>query len=144
MQVHSILNEFVDVTLQVEAKVTVSQAEILKIVFITNLKRFQSCHIHTTYFVDEIGLLQGTDVVDDLQGRDVDTLRLEVTADVVGREEVPHIIGRIKNEGLQKIYVADTFPFDDVLEQNRGEDITLVLFVMPNKNGAMARSFWYD
>ena len=66
MQVDSVLNEFVDVTLQVEAKVTVSQAEILKVVFVTNLKRLQSCYINTTYFMDEIGLLQGTEVVDDL------------------------------------------------------------------------------
>ena len=39
MQIHSVFYEFVDVALEVEAKMAVAQAKILKIVFVANLKR---------------------------------------------------------------------------------------------------------
>ena len=84
MQVHSVFYEFVDVALEVEAKMAVAQAKILKIVFVANLKRLQSGDVYTANLMDEVGLLQGTEIVDDLQGRNVYPLRLEVTADVVG------------------------------------------------------------
>ena len=39
MQVHGVFYEFVDVALEIEAKMAVAQAKILKIVFVANLKR---------------------------------------------------------------------------------------------------------
>ena len=107
MQIDSILNEFVDVALEVEAKMTVTQAEVFKIVFVANLKHL-------------------TEIVDDLQGRDIYPLRLEITADIVGRKEVSYIVGGIKDKRLQKIHVADAFPLDDILEKNGGKDIAKV------------------
>ena len=53
-------------------------------------------------------------------------MRLEVTADVVGREEVPHVIGSVKHQRLQEIHIADAFPFDYILKQNGGKDIAQV------------------
>ena len=107
MQIDSILNEFVDVALEVEAKMTVTQAEVFKIVFVANLKHL-------------------TEIVDDLQGRDIYPLRLEITADIVGRKEVSYIVGGIKDKRLQKIHVADAFPLDYILEKNGGKDIAKV------------------
>ena len=107
MQIDSILNEFVDVALEVEAKMTVAQAEVFKIVFVANLKHL-------------------TEIVDDLQGRDIYPLRLEITADIVGRKEVSYIVGGIKDKRLQKIHVADAFPLDYILEKNGGKDIAKV------------------
>ena len=107
MQIDSILNEFVDVALKVEAKMTVTQAEVFKIVFVANLKHL-------------------TEIVDDLQGRDIYPLRLEITADIVGRKEVSYIVGGIKDKRLQKIHVADAFPLDYILEKNGGKDIAKV------------------
>ena len=107
MQIDSILNEFVDVALEVEAKMAVTQAEIFKIVFVANLKHL-------------------TEIVDDLQGRDIYPLRLEITADIVGRKEVSYIVGGIKDKRLQKIHVADAFPLDYILEKNGGKDIAKV------------------
>ena len=107
MQIDSILNEFVDVALEVEAKMAVTQAEIFKIVFVANLKHL-------------------TEIVDDLQGRDIYPLRLEITSDIVGRKEVSYIVGGIKDKRLQKIHVADAFPLDYILEKNGGKDIAKV------------------
>ena len=107
MQIDSILNEFVDVALEVEAKMTVAQAEVFKIVFVANLKHL-------------------TEIVDDLQGRDIYPLRLEITADIVGRKKVSYIVGGIKDKRLQKIHVADAFPLDYILEKNGGKDIAKV------------------
>ena len=53
-------------------------------------------------------------------------MRLEVTADVVGREEVPHVIGSVKHQRLQEIHIANAFSFDYILKQNGGKDITQV------------------
>ena len=126
MQIDSILNEFVDVALEVEAKMTVTQAEVFKIVFVANLKHLQSSNLYTANLMDEVGLLQGTEIVDDLQGRDIYPLRLEITADIVGRKEVSYIVGGIKDKRLQKIHVADAFPLDYILEKNGGKDIAKV------------------
>ena len=58
MQIDSILNEFVDVALEVEAKMAVTQAEVFKIVFVANLKRLQSGNLYTANLMNEVGLLQ--------------------------------------------------------------------------------------
>ena len=58
MQIDSILNEFVDVALEVEAKMTVTQAEVFKIVFVAILKHLQSSNLYTANLMYEVGLLQ--------------------------------------------------------------------------------------
>ena len=60
MQIDSILNEFVDVALEVEAKMAVAQSEVFKIVFIANLKRLQSGNLYAANFMNKVGLLQRT------------------------------------------------------------------------------------
>ena len=58
MQIDSILNEFVDVALAVEAKMTVPQAEVFTIVFVAILKHLQSNNLYTANLMYEVGLLQ--------------------------------------------------------------------------------------
>ena len=60
MQVHGVLYEFVDVALEVEAKMAVAQSEVFKIVFIANLKRLQSGNLYAANFMNKVGLLQRT------------------------------------------------------------------------------------
>lgn len=59
---------------------------LVMLLFVTYLEGMKTIYVDTPYFVDEISVLQGFQVVDDLQGGDVDMLRLEITADVVGGE----------------------------------------------------------
>lgn len=93
----------------------VTKTKVLEIMLVSHLKGFQPCNIHASHLMDEIGLLQRTEIVDNLQWRDVDTLGLEITTDVIGREKIPYIVCGIEYKTLQEIHVADTLALDNVL-----------------------------
>ena len=126
VQIDGILYQLVDVSLHVESHVAIPQAHVFEIVFFANLECLKSVYIHASHLVDKVGVLQESQVVDDLQRGHVYPLRFKVFADVVGREQVPYIVCRVDGQGLQEIDIADSFAFHHILQHDGGIDIPKV------------------
>ena len=106
----------------------VTEPEIFKIVLVANLKRLQPIDIHTADFVNKVSVLKSTKIIDDLQRRYIDTLWLEITADIVGREEIADIVGRVTYQRLKEIDIAYALALYNVFEKDGREYIAEILW----------------
>ena len=127
MKINGILDEFMDVARQGKTQIAIAEPQVLEIVFVAQLELAEPGDVDTRHTVDEKGIAKGFQVVDDLQRGYIDTLGLEITADVVGREKVADIVGDIIDQRFQKRDITDALSLHDIFQQDGGIDVAEIL-----------------
>src|SRR6266567_1471146 len=98
MQVYGIFHELAYIAAVIKWSNAVAQAQILKIKLFANLKYFQALYISPRYLMNEIGVRQSLQIIDDRLCRYIDLLRFKIFANVLRREKAPCVIGQVSDQ----------------------------------------------